>query len=219
MSSQVIQRILGRSGSAARVLTESLADRLDAIDHLFVQHAHVAVRLLVELAHLPARRVIELVHLQTRLLAEISRLLARLVVEQAADDDEVRLLHQRVEVDPARPEVAELDRIDVGVGGEELQVEGPREAELPVAFGKLMSVVARNLASGERRVVTAAAKSGEAASLGIDGSAGFRQPPEEEGRYEFFRVLDESGRLLFEDRFDGDDQLRWWHLEELCRQR
>jgi hypothetical protein len=88
-------------------------------------------------------------------------------------------------------------------------VEGPCEAVLPAPSGKLMSVVAKSLDTGERRVVTAEVKSGETASLGIGGSAGFRQPPEEEGRYEFFRVLDKDDRLLFEDRFDGKLKSEW----------
>ena len=88
-------------------------------------------------------------------------------------------------------------------------VQGPAEVVLRVASGKIMSVVAKNLDSGQRRVVTAEAKLGGKASPCVGGSAGFRQPPEEEGRYEFFRVLDENGRLLFEDRFDGKRKNVW----------
>ena len=53
----------------------------------------------------------------------------RLVVQQAADDDEIRLAQQRVEIDLARAEVAELDRVDVGIGGEQLDVERTRHPQ------------------------------------------------------------------------------------------
>ena len=72
-----------------------------------------------------------------------------------------------------------------------------------------MSVVAKNLDTGERRVVTAEAKLGRTGIALAGGSAGFRQPPEEEGRFEFFRVLDDDGRLLFEDRFEGKLDSAW----------
>ena len=49
--------------------------------------------------------------------------------KQAADHDEVRLAQQRVEVDLARTEIAQLDRIDVGIGGEELQIERAGHAQ------------------------------------------------------------------------------------------
>lgn len=82
-------------------------------------------------------------------------------------------------------------------------IQGPAEVVLPAPAGTLMSVVAKNLDTGERRVVTAEAGWGELASPVLGGSVGFRQPPEEEGRYEFLRVLDGNGALLFEDRFGG----------------
>jgi hypothetical protein len=87
-------------------------------------------------------------------------------------------------------------------------VQGPAEAVVPVATGTVLSVVAKNLDSGERRVVTAeAAWAAAAPSLG--GSAGFRQPPEEEARVEVFRVRGPAGDVLFEDRFDGRMVDRW----------
>ncbi|MCX7007172.1 MAG: hypothetical protein NTY53_07975, partial [Kiritimatiellaeota bacterium] len=88
-------------------------------------------------------------------------------------------------------------------------VQGPAEAVMPVASGTVMSVVAKNLDSGERRVVTAEAKFDAALASGISGSAGFRQPPEEEGRYEYFRVLDGDGKVLFEDKFEGKVKGDW----------
>lgn len=88
-------------------------------------------------------------------------------------------------------------------------VQGPGEAVLAAPAGKLMSVVAKNLDGGERRVVTAEANWGEGAPAALGGSAGFRQPPEEAARYEYFRVLDEKGRVLFEDRFEGKLKSHW----------
>jgi len=88
-------------------------------------------------------------------------------------------------------------------------VQGPAEAVVAVPSGTVMSVVAKNLESGERRVVTAEAKFDAAATAGIGGSAGFRQPPEEEARYEFLRVLDGAGNVLFEDRFAGKLKGEW----------
>ncbi len=88
-------------------------------------------------------------------------------------------------------------------------VQGPAEAVVAVPSGTVMSVVARNIESDERRVVTAEAKFDAATAAGIGGSAGFRQPPEEEGRYEYFRVLDGDGKVLFEDKFDGKEKNSW----------
>lgn len=62
-------------------------------------------------------------------------------------------------------------------------VHGPGEAALPVPSGTVMSVVAKNLETGERHVVTAEARAGGPVSSGVGGSAGFRHPPEEEGRF------------------------------------
>jgi ribosomal protein L25 (general stress protein Ctc) len=53
----------------------------------------------------------------------------RLVVQQAAHHDEIRFGHHRVEMDLARAEVAELDRIDVGIGGEQHHVERARHTQ------------------------------------------------------------------------------------------
>lgn len=88
-------------------------------------------------------------------------------------------------------------------------VDGPAVAEVAVPPGPLMSVVAKNLATGQRRVVTREATRGDGAPAGIGGSAGFRQPPEETARYEYFRVLDEKGRVLFEDRFQEKLKSDW----------
>ncbi|MHB8897871.1 MAG: glycosyl hydrolase family 2 protein, partial [Thermoguttaceae bacterium] len=89
-------------------------------------------------------------------------------------------------------------------------VTGPGEAVLPAPGGTLMGVVAKNLETGESRVVTAQAKL-QPAVLPVlaGGSAGFRQPPEEESRCELFRVLDAQGQTLLEDRFDGKLSDRW----------
>lgn len=88
-------------------------------------------------------------------------------------------------------------------------VQGPAEAILPAPQGKVMSVVAKNLDTGERRLVTAETKVSVLVSPCIGASAGFRQPPEEEGRFEDFRVLDEHGGVLFEDRFQGKPGAQW----------
>ncbi len=88
-------------------------------------------------------------------------------------------------------------------------VQGPAEAVMPVASGTVMSVVAKNLDSGERRVVTAEANFAASTPVGVSGSAGFRQPPEEEGRYEYFRVRDADGKVLFEDQFAGRAKSEW----------
>jgi len=88
-------------------------------------------------------------------------------------------------------------------------VEGPREVVLPVPTGALMSVVAKHLVTGERRVVTAEVKLEPTTSLCLGGRLGIRQAEGEEGRFEFIRVLDEHGRVLFEDRFDGSLSLDW----------
>ncbi len=88
-------------------------------------------------------------------------------------------------------------------------IQGPGEAVLQVSSGAVMSVVAKNLDTGARRVVTAEAKCDVSAAPGVGGSAGFRQPPEEEGRYEYFRVRDSDGKVLFEDTFNGKTKPDW----------
>ncbi|MEI7732798.1 MAG: glycosyl hydrolase [Verrucomicrobiota bacterium] len=88
-------------------------------------------------------------------------------------------------------------------------VQGPGEAVVPMPTGTVMSVVAKNLDNNERRVVSAEARLAVATSGGIGGSAGFRQPPEEEGRYEYFRVLNADGTVLCEDKFTGTVSGKW----------
>ncbi len=87
-------------------------------------------------------------------------------------------------------------------------VEGPAEAVIPLPEGRVMSVLAKNLGSGETRIVIGEAVAGESAAT-AGGSAGFRQPPEEEARFEYFRVLDAQGQVLFEDRFKNTLAESW----------
>jgi hypothetical protein len=88
-------------------------------------------------------------------------------------------------------------------------IQGPGDALLASVPGRLMSVLARNLENGQQRVVTSEATFTNGGPAWLGGSVGFRQPPEEEGRYEFLRVLDENGRVLFEDRFAGKWNEAW----------
>ena len=89
-------------------------------------------------------------------------------------------------------------------------ITGPGQLVLPAPTGVLMGVVAKNTETGQRHVATAEAKLEHAALSPLaGGSAGFRQPPEEESLCEFFRVRDVDDRTLFEDRFDGKLSDHW----------
>jgi hypothetical protein len=86
-------------------------------------------------------------------------------------------------------------------------VTDPGEAVLTVPDGVLMSVVAKNLDDGTRRVVTSDA-SWDAPVLPWTGtSVGVRQPPVETAIFEYLRVLDSAGKTLFEERFDKTKKL------------
>lgn len=88
---------------------------------------------------------------------------------------------------------------------------GPCEVSIPMPTGTLMSAVARNLDGGGRTVVTRDVAWSGSASAFAGGSAGFRQPPEESAVYEFLRIVGADGKVLFEERFSGADQVadRW----------
>lgn len=87
-------------------------------------------------------------------------------------------------------------------------VSGPAEAVIKVPEGKLMSVVAKNLDTNERRVVTSEATWGSGA-MWAQGSVGFRQADQEKAQFSAFRVLDPKGHVLFEDTFKGPLSDRW----------
>lgn len=82
-------------------------------------------------------------------------------------------------------------------------VTGPCDVAVSVATGAVMGVVARNLDTGARGVVTKDVRWAPATASLAGGSAGFRQPPEEAAVYEFLRIRDPAGRVLFEERFGG----------------
>ena len=55
--------------------------------------------------------------------------MTRFFGQEAADDDEIRFVHQRRQVELTRAGVSELDVVHEWIGGDELEIEDARHAQ------------------------------------------------------------------------------------------